>query len=126
MRRLLAALFLIASLSGCASTWVVDSNVRSFSRLDAVPAGATYRFERLPSQQASEPQQSQLEGMAGAALARVGLQRDDASAVYSAQITARVAATLSPWADPWLYPPGWGPGWAPGYGYGYGLGYGMG
>ncbi|MEJ8854583.1 DUF4136 domain-containing protein [Variovorax robiniae] len=119
MRRLLAALFVIASLAGCASTWVVDSNVRSFSKLDAVPAGTTYRFERLPSQQVAEPQQSQLEGMAGAALARVGLQRDDDRAVYSAQVTARVAATLSPWADPWLYGPGWGPGWGPGYGYGY-------
>ncbi|MEJ8820519.1 DUF4136 domain-containing protein [Variovorax humicola] len=126
MRRALAAIFLIASLTGCASTWVVDSNVMSFSRLDAVPAGTTYRFERLPSQQATEPRQEQLESMAGAALARVGLQRDDARAVYSAQITARVAATLSPWADPWLYPPGWGPGWGPGYGYGYGMRYGRG
>ncbi|MEJ8846713.1 DUF4136 domain-containing protein [Variovorax rhizosphaerae] len=119
MQRLLAVLILIASLSGCASTWVVDSNVRSYSKLDAVPAGATYRFERLPSQQAAEPQQSQLESMAGAALARVGLQKDDARPVYTAQVTARVAATLSPWADPWLYGPGWGPGWGPGYGYGY-------
>ncbi|WP_218510229.1 DUF4136 domain-containing protein [Variovorax sp. dw_308] len=126
MRRALAALFLIASLSGCASTWVVDSNVKSFSKLDAVPAGTAYRFERLPSQQAAEPQQEQLESMAGAALARVGLQRDDVRAVYSAQITARVAATLSPWADPWLYPPGWWPGYGYGYGYGYGPRYGRG
>ena len=51
--------------------------------MSAVPAGATYRFERLPSQQASEASQLQLETMAGAALERVGLRRDDANPRYS-------------------------------------------
>lgn len=122
MRRALAALFLIATLGGCASTWVVDSNVNTFSRLAAVPPEATYRFERLPSQQANEAQQLQLEAMAAAALGRVGLQRGDAKPAYSAQVNARVTTVLSPWADPWLY----GPGWGPGYGWRYGAGHGRG
>ena len=118
MRRLLAALLLIATLSGCA-TWVVDSEVRSFSKLTAVPPDATYRFERLPSQQVNEAAQQSLEAMAGAALDRVGLRRDDAGARYNAQVGARVTLALSPWADPWLYGPGrYGPGaWGAGYGY---------
>jgi hypothetical protein len=119
MRRLLSAvlaLAAIASLAGCATAWVVDSDVKSFSSIGTVQPGATYRFERLPSQQASEARQQQLEAMAGAALDQVGLHRDDKDARYSAQIGARVTAELSPWADPWLYNSPWG------YGYG-GLGY---
>ncbi|MEJ7687879.1 MAG: DUF4136 domain-containing protein [Variovorax sp.] len=118
MKRLLFALLVATSLAGCATRWVVDSDVKSFSGIAAVPAGASYRFERLPSQQVSEPQQQQLEAMAGAALERVGLRRDDANPRYSAQIGARVTAELSPWADPWLYGGGWG-GWG-GWGYGGG------
>ncbi|VTU15937.1 DUF4136 domain-containing protein [Variovorax sp. RA8] len=115
-----AALALCTGLAGCATRWVVDSDVRSFSSLGAVPAGATYRFERLPSQQASEAQQQQLEAMAGAALERVGLRRDDANPQYTAQIGARVTAELSPWADPWYFHGAWTPGYRP---WGYGAGW---
>ena len=114
MKRAFFALFLAASLSGCATSWVVDSDVKSFSSLAAVPPGATYRFERLPSQQADAARQESLEAMAAAALEKVGLRRDDAKPQYSAQIGARVTAGLSPWADPWLFDGPWG-----GYGYGY-------
>lgn len=111
MRHALAVLALTTGLTGCATRWVVDSDVRSFSSIGTVPAGATYRFERLPSQQASEAQQQQLEAMAGPALERVGLRRDDANPRYTAQIGARVTAELSPWADPWYYNGAWGPGY---------------
>ncbi len=104
---------------------MVDSDVRSFSSLPAaeVAAGATYRFERLPSQQEGEGARGAeaLEAMATPALERAGLKPDDAAPRYSAQIGARVTPTFSPWADPWLYP-GWGP-WpyfGPGLGYGRG------
>ncbi|MGK6309019.1 DUF4136 domain-containing protein [Variovorax sp. DT-64] len=117
MRHVLAVLALCIALAGCATRWVVDSDVRSFSSLGTVPAGATYRFERLPSQQASEAQQQQLEAMAAAALERVGLRRDDAKPQYTAQIGARVTAELSPWADPWYFHGAWGPGYRP-WGYG--------
>jgi hypothetical protein len=116
MKRALSALLLIASLTGCATSWVVDSNVKSFSALGTVPPGATYRFDRLPSQQADGARQDSLEAMAGAALDQVGLRRDDARPQYNAQIGARVTAGLSPWADPWLYDGPWGYGYG-GYGY---------
>jgi hypothetical protein len=117
MKHVLAVLALCTGVAGCATRWVVDSDVRSFSSLGTVPAGATYRFERLPSQQASEAQQQQLEAMAAAALERVGLRRDDANPQYTAQIDARVTAELSPWADPWYFHGAWGPGYRP-WGYG--------
>lgn len=117
MKRALSALLLIASLTGCATSWVVDSDVKSFSSLGPVPPGATYRFDRLPSQQADGARQDSLEAMAAAALDEVGLRRDDAHPQYNTQIGARVTAGLSPWADPWLYDGPWGYGWGGGYGY---------
>ncbi|MDB5829349.1 MAG: hypothetical protein JWQ73_3569 [Variovorax sp.] len=132
----IASLFVLGALTGCATGWVVDSDVRSFSRLAAAPAPAeaTYRFERLPSQQSNEAAQQSLEAMAAAALGKVGLRRDDAQPRYSAQIDARVNEALSPLADPLLYGAGpWAP-WGPGFRYGVygrhgfsaGLGYGYG
>lgn len=117
MKRLLPIVLLALALTGCATRWVVDSNVRSFSSLEAVPAQATYRFERLPSQQAGEASQQRLEAMAEAALERVGLRRDDADARYTAQVGASVTVVLSPWADPWFHGGGpwpYGPYWAGG------------
>ncbi|MHB1121465.1 MAG: DUF4136 domain-containing protein [Ramlibacter sp.] len=106
-------------LAGCASTFLVDSKVRSFSSLAALPAQPTYRFDRLPSQQ--EPGQAQLEAMADAALHRAGLRRDDANPRYAVQVSGRLQPTLSPWADPWR----WGGGWGLGYHRrGLGLGFG--
>ncbi|MGJ7554021.1 DUF4136 domain-containing protein [Variovorax sp. RB2P76] len=116
MKRALSALFLIASLTGCATSWVVDSDVKSFASPGTVAPGATYRFDRLPSQQADGARQASLEAMAGAALDKAGLRRDDAKPQYTAQIGARVSAGLSPWADPWLYSGPWGGGYG-GYGY---------
>lgn len=109
-------LLLAASLGGCATSWVVDSDVKSFAAPGAIAPGATYRFERLPSQQADGARQESLEAMAGAALDKAGLRRDDARAQYTAQIGARVAAGLSPWADPWLYNGPWGYGYGGYYG----------
>ncbi|MET0541899.1 MAG: DUF4136 domain-containing protein [Variovorax sp.] len=114
---------MVAGLCGC-TTWVVDSKVQTYSKLAAAPVEPTYRFERLPSQQADEPRQSQLEAMAAAALGRAGFRRDDSGAAYSAQVGAHVLATLSPWADPWIPAPAWGPGFGFGYGFGYGAAYG--
>ncbi|MGJ7546540.1 DUF4136 domain-containing protein [Variovorax sp. LT1R16] len=131
IKRVVSAVALLTALSGCATRWVVDSDVQSFSNLPAaeLSAGATYRFERLPSQQdgAGARGAEALEAMAAPALEGAGLKRDDAAPRYSAQVGARVTAALSPWADPWFYP-GWGPGpryggWGPGFGHGYGRGW---
>ena len=107
--RLLPLLLLAAAaLSGCATSFVLDNSVQSFSTLAAVPAQPSYRFERLPSQQQFQFQ-GQVEAMADPALFRAGLRRDDATPQLSVQVTARVQRALSPWADPW---DGWsGRGW---------------
>lgn len=123
MNRSLSALlglcFAVALLTGCASTYLVDTSVQSFSNLAALPPQPTYRFERLPSQQ--EPGQSQLEAMADPALHQAGLRRDDANPRYAVQVSGRLQPTLSPWSDPWR----WGGGWGIGYHRrGLGLGFG--
>jgi hypothetical protein len=111
---------LAAALSGCASTYLLDNRVQTFSSLPQLPANPSYRFDRLPSQQAFAAQ-SQLEAFADPALFRAGFRRDDAQPQYAVQITARVQPVLSPWADPW---DGWG-GWGFGYGHrGFGFGFG--
>lgn len=104
------AIAAVALLAGCAS-YTLDSTVQSFSHISALPQPATYRFERLLSQQ--DVAQPQLEAFADPALNAAGLRRDDASPRYSVQIMARAAQTLSPWADPWA---------TPGFGFGVGVG----
>lgn len=71
-------------LTGCATSRNVDSEVRSFSGPAPIAAGATYRFERLPSQEskALEP----LEAAAQKVLASKGLVRADNKANYSVQV----------------------------------------
>lgn len=111
-------------LSGCATSYVLDNNVQSFSGLTGLPAQPTYRFERLPSQQA--PEHAGLEAMADAALQKAGLRRDDANPRYSVQVGASVQAVLSPWADPWDTW-GWGGfGWRQHRRLGLGIGFGYG
>ena len=102
-----AALTALALLSGCAGTYLLDNRVQSFSSLPTLPAAPTYRFERLPSQQA-DPAQVQLENLADPALFKAGLRRDDASPRFSVQVSARSQRVLSPFADPW---DDWGWGW---------------
>ena len=116
------ALFFIASLlSGCSGMRLVDSQVSSFAPTP-VAAGASYRFERLPSQQANAAFQDRLEAIAGQALAKVGLKRQDSAADLTAQVflTQRVES-LAP--DRSLV--GWHLGWrvGPHGGIGMGLGH---
>ncbi len=94
------AIFLIAigvfgALSGCAGLRTVDSDVTAFSTLHAAPLGATYRFERLPSQQTDSLRQDLMETYAQAALDKQGLQRvgdapGSAKAAYTVQMQHNV------------------------------------
>ncbi|MGA0571617.1 DUF4136 domain-containing protein [Variovorax sp. VNK109] len=96
-------------LAGCSGLRIVDSEVNSYSTLVSMPspAFATYRFERLPSQQPGGEPQARLESMATQALEKVGMRRDDASARYSVQLALRVQRfERGPWDDPFW--PGWG------------------
>jgi len=105
------------ALTGCASVRLVDSDVQSFSQLRAMPAPATYRFERLPSQQAQGAQQNTIEAQAAQALAKVGMRLDPQGAgAYRVQAHARIDREMpADWYDPW-----WGGGWGPGWGVGLG------
>jgi hypothetical protein len=118
LRFLLAAGAALLLLAGCASTYLLDSQVQSFSQLPALPAQPTFRYERSLSQQA-DPVQQALEALAEPALFRAGLRRDDAAPRFSVQVSARTEQVLSPYADPYWGPWGWG-GWGPGYGGRYG------
>ncbi len=84
---------LTLGLSACASTRVVDSEVRSFSGSVAATTPASYRFDRLPSQTGddrAQAAQERLEALADAALADVGLTQSDSNTRYLAQISATV------------------------------------
>lgn len=73
---------------------LIDSDVNAFSTLQAAPASASYRFERLPSQQLDEKRQASVEAMAEQALAKVGLRRaaDGGSPAGSAQYSVLIGA----------------------------------
>lgn len=105
----IAGLALVGTLTGCAGPMVIDSQVQTFAKFGPIPAGASYRFERLPSQQQAEPQQSQVETMAAVSLGHVGLRYDEAKPMYTAQVSARVTPVLVAFDNP-FYGPGFGPG----------------
>ena len=108
----------LAGLAGCSTQRLVDSQVQSFSTLAAAPAPATYRIERLPSQQM--PSFEPIAALADRALARAGLQRDDAAPRLLVQIgvQADTVPRYDPFAGPYgPYPWGFG-GW---YGRGWGV-----
>ena len=89
-------------LGGCAGMRVVDTDVRSFVTPPGIQAGASYRFERLPSQQADAAAQARLEAMTNAALAKVGLVRQDSGADYSVQVAASLRVDpYAPWDQPY-------------------------
>ncbi|SDN92128.1 DUF4136 domain-containing protein [Polaromonas sp. JS666] len=94
MKRAFAVILSIAAtallMAGCSTVRVVDSDVTAFYNWNGPPpAPATpYRFERLPSQQAAGSQQDHVEGLARAALAKVGMELNPPAARYSVQVTA--------------------------------------
>src|SRR6218665_11228 len=128
---------LAAALTGCSSTRLVDGQVQRFSTLAAMPAPATYRIERLPSQQnpafdtlaplaeqslapPAPPPHDPPAALAEQSLARAGLQRDDAAPRLLVQIG--IQADSVPRYDslrgpgfygfygppPWAWRDGWG------------------
>ena len=127
--RVFSALLLAgaALLAGCAGPRLVESDVATYSTLTALPQPATYRIERLPSQQTYLADFAPIEAQAEAALARVGLQRDDAHPGLIAQLGARAGVG---WPSDWPYAGpvpfygrfGWGMGWGRHAGFGLGMG----
>lgn len=94
---------LVLALTGCSGMRIVDSDVRAYTTGPGVPLPASYRFERLPSQQAMPEQRVRLEAMVQAELDKVGMQRDDLAAPYSVRVELRVHRDArAPWSDPGL------------------------
>ncbi len=113
-KALAAIIFALVTLTGCGSMRLVDTEVHSFATPPVVSAGASYRFERLPSQQADAGRQDKLEAVAQQALMRVGLKRDDGAAGYSVQVSYGMKVDAhAPWEqpEPWGWNLGWGIGW---------------
>jgi len=75
----------VGALSACASTRLIDSEVRSFRSGTPELAAASYQFERLPSQQADAAAQAQRENWAIAVLQRVGLTISSQAPRYTVQ-----------------------------------------
>ena len=98
-RRHLLVLSLAAALAGCASS-PPQATVQVFTSQPQLASGATYRFERLPSQSV-QPGQAELEAAADALLGRAGLRRDDASPRLSVLLTSTQSLANA----------GYGPGW---------------
>lgn len=95
-------LALAVLLGGCSSVRLVDSDVTAFAApaASSVVVPVTYRFERLPSQQAQGQARSALEALAEPELARVGLQRNDSAPQTSVQLDVRTYRDPQPpWDD---------------------------
>lgn len=107
LKAIIFAATVVGLLGGCASTRMVGSEVNSFARWTPAPPapGSSYRFERLPSQQA-DLTQARLEGLAQAALARVGLQHNPQAASLSVQVSASSQPMLRSVWDGSYYPYG--------------------
>jgi hypothetical protein len=90
-------------LGGCSGMRLVESQVQSVATQpagQAIAAGSTYRFERLPSQM-SQLNVEQVEAIAEAELSEVGLVHDEAAARYSVQISTRMQPyVVDPWGRP--------------------------
>jgi hypothetical protein len=82
----LVTLVMVMGLSACALPRMIDSEVQSFVGSPMAIQGASYRFERLPSQQSRGNDQYLIEALAQEALERAGLLRNDAQARYSVQV----------------------------------------
>lgn len=86
----------LLALGGCATTRIIDSEVRSFAGSLGPTNPASYRFERLPSQDLQAKAQDQLETMAQPLLESVGLRKADSAPQYALQMTAAVEAIQNP------------------------------
>lgn len=123
-RRLLL-LSAAAVLAACAST-PQEATVQVFTGPTQLPAGSTYRYERLPSQ-AAQPRQAELEAAVDALLSRAGLRRDEAAPRLSVQLTSsQDQSPYGPWGGPYSGGPNVGVGISGGSGGGGGIGIGFG
>lgn len=123
MNKVFVALFLVSLVvSGCTTVRLVDSQVTSYAP-KLITSGASYQFERLPSQQADVAMQGALETMTERALAKVGLRRQDGATDLLVQVHVSQRTESTGLDRPGLaWQIGWGGGWRPGHHGGFALG----
>jgi hypothetical protein len=88
--------FSLLVLGGCATTRIIDSEVRSFAGVTPPAQPASYRFERLPSQDLQAPAQERLETIAQPLLESVGLRKEVTEPKYALVMKASVEAIENP------------------------------
>lgn len=88
--------FSLLVLGGCATTRIIDSEVRSFAGVTPPAQPASYRFERLPSQDLQAPAQERLETIAQPLLESVGLRKAVTEPKYALVMKASVEAIENP------------------------------
>ena len=88
--------FSLLVLGGCATTRVIDSEVRSFAGVTLPAQPASYRFERLPSQDLQSYAQERLETIAQPLLESVGLRKAVTEPKYALVMKASVEAIENP------------------------------
>ncbi len=101
-------------LTACAGPTLIQSDVQSFTQgtpSTPLAAGASYKFERLPSQNAAPEQQSSLEATSRVELEKLGLKYDEKTPQFTVQVSAR---TIRQDSD--AFQTNIGFGWGPGFG----------
>ena len=88
--------FSLLVLGGCATTRIIDSEVRSFAGVTPPAQPASYRFERLPSQDLQSYAQERLETIAQPLLESVGLRKEVTEPKYALVMKASVEAIENP------------------------------
>jgi hypothetical protein len=88
--------FSLLVLGGCATTRIIDSEVRSFAGSTPSTQPASYRFERLPSQDLQSYAQERLETIAQPLLESVGLRKAVTEPKYALVMKASVEAIENP------------------------------
>ena len=88
--------FSLLVLGGCATTRIIDSEVRSFAGSTPPTQPASYRFERLPSQDLQSYAQERLETIAQPLLESVGLRKEVTEPKYALVMKASVEAIENP------------------------------
>ena len=97
---LMSACLLPLLLAGCAMPRMIDSDVNSFAGTAPAVRGASFRFDRLPSQQNTGGAQDRIEAIAQTALERVNLMRHDAAPRYLVQVQVGAETMRNPYYRP--------------------------
>jgi hypothetical protein len=99
-RWLFCALLVPLLLAGCAMPRMIDSDVNSFAGTAPAVRGASFRFDRLPSQQNTGGVQDRIEAITQTALEHVGLTRNDAAPRYLVQVQFSAETMRNPYYRP--------------------------